>query len=356
MSKKSIQEIKRSQTNFFRLILTAIFLSIGTNLFITGFLILNQWQFSYILTIIGVIIIFTTVFIVTLLDFLNTRINETIKGVIVYDKTNKSLVDIPGYSISYRMLKCLKSACVENKNLESIWLKESIGFNPKTHKTTKSTDLLRQILEYEILNRLSIVTTDFYNSSDVADKEVRQWTKNDIPSFVANNDFLNIFSKDMSERAAFNNRNDEDFSNIVSSFSKNGEMYERIEFTLPKKCSLLREKNQIVIKHPLFKIDINPSISGFNTLVPNGFMKYYLSKNIKDFSVLPYAFEVQIKVNYSFKAFFVHKSEYYGWIDKLVSDISEEMHFKDFIDKIQWDSLNALILSIKNNTSKETDN
>ncbi len=113
---------------------------------------------------------------------------------------------------------------------------------------TNSSTLLNQLIEYILLKELSLVTVDYFNNPKFKDSKINKISKNDVPNLFTSNEFLILFSKPMSERVAFNNKEN---PSIVLSYAPNGAIYERFELTLPKK-SKIHKKGSNVIEIILF--------------------------------------------------------------------------------------------------------
>lgn len=359
----SIENIKRSKQMVFEIVITTVVVSIGINFVVLG--ISNELNINnnLLLILFGCILIVISLFIVSFQKFKQSNRKQVIEAALVYDNENREIIDIDGYDFSYDVCKYLKAALSEDKNIEAMWVNDRLGINQvfninkpiygsvaafdeidsdKSHiSVSRSGALLNQLLEYIVLKKLSTLTTDYFNNAKYKKEKIRKVQRDEINDFVASNVFVNLFSKPPYERVAFDNK---DFaSNIVYSMGKNGAIYDKFELYVPLKCKFTKEKpNTIIFKHKYFKLEIIPAFTGFGTVLPHDFENRYMQ--IKDFSKIScYKIMIGIDLRFSLFAFFMNKSQYYGWIDKFINELMDYASINRFFDKIRWDIVRTII-------------
>lgn len=345
----SVENIKKSKQLILELMITTVIISMGINFIVMG--ISNELNNSNtMLIIIGIALIVLSLLAVFMSRFKQSNLKKAIEAVLVYDNNDRQLLDIKNYDFSNDVCRYLKAAMAEEKNIESMWLKEKLGMthvfnNVKPNQTyigvSRSAALLNQLLEYIILKKLSTLTTDYFNLPHYKKAKIRKIQRNEISEFVASNVFVNLFSKPTYERSAFDNK--ELKNDVVFCYGKNGEIYDKFELYVPLKCQFSREKpNTIVFTHPYFKLKITPAFTGFGEVLPVGFEKEYMKvldiKNVTCFKIL-----IGIELKFSCLAFFMNKSQYYGWIDKFINDLTEYASINRFFERIQWDLIRTIL-------------
>lgn len=347
MKDSSIKQIKKAQFNILQLILTTVLVATGVNFLVTGAISYFEGQSGLLFVILGIVLIVLTIIITLVIDFRKSEIKEIINAVICYEPKNQELIKIPEYTLSEDLKKYLKAACIESKDIESLWKKDRLGmreiYNDIDPKSTyvelsQSSIVLNKLVEYLILKRLSLTTVDYFNKATFDKRKIIELTEYDIPEIVVSNMFLSLFSKKMALREAFDNQ---EGNNIVVAYGKNGEIYDKFELYLPRKCKIVRKNlNTIILKHPLFKLELTPAFSGFGAVLPQGFEREYLKVDI--LKTRAYKLYIGVKLKFSWKALFIGKSLYYDWIDTFIENLHNDMDFDKFIDDIHWNIVRAI--------------
>ncbi len=348
MKNKALQILKDTKSKTLELVITTVLIASGINLIIFGVCSLTPEANIYVLILIGIALITLSIGFVLHKGFIQSYGKRIVNAVILYDKQNKSILNIPNYKFAEDIYKCLNSAISEDSNIKGMWLHDELGltsiFNNVSPDATyialsRSGALLNQLIEYLVLNELSILTTDYFNSPNFNKRKIRSLKRVDVGDLIASNEFLNLFSKPTYERAAFDNK----ASKMVYGYGKDGAIYDRFELFLPVKCKISRSKNNIIIiNHPYFKLSITPAFTGLGEVVPTEFIKKYLKQdNINNISCFKVWIGIDLK--FSWRAFFMDKTEYYEWIDNYFHSIMQYASFEDFFNKIQWNIIEAIL-------------
>ena len=221
---------------------------------------------------------------------------------------------------------------------------------------TQSGTLLTELLEYCLIEKLSLHLTDYYNEFD-GKLKVQEFQKTDIPQVLLTNRFLRLFSEDMINRESFmclsNNFNDEnDDCSTVCVLNSSGAYYHKFDLTLPENSKITRKnKNEIIIDTPILTLSLTSLFSGLSTALPHDFYKYYLRSASQHYTSLhDYQFNVEISVKFKLTSLFMRKKMdvYYSWIDSFLDEITEYMEKDRFFDKIDWNAIHALIYCTNN--------
>ena len=347
MKDSSIKQIKTTQFNIFQLILTTVLIASGVNFLVTGAISYFENKSGLLFVIIGISLILLTLIITLIIDFKKSKIREIINAIITYDPQDQELIKIPKYILSEDLTHYLKAARIESKDIESLWKKDKLGFkriyndiDPKSTfvEISQSAAILNKLVEYLILKKLSLITVDYFNKPTFDKRKLIQLTELNLPDMVVSNMFLSLFSKDISQRVAFDNIENK---RVVKAYGKNGEIYDRFELSLPKKCQIFRKKpNTIILKHPLFKLELTPAFSGFSAVLPRGFTQEYIKADV--FTMRTYKFYIGVTLKFSWKSLFIGKSIYYDWIDNFLDKLHNDMDFDRFIEDINWNIVSTL--------------
>lgn len=348
MDDKPIKSIKETRVQTAELVLTTVLIAAGINLVVFGICSLLPKTNGAIFIIVGSILVSISLGLILWRHFLQSCRKKIVTAALLYNKESKSIVNIPNYDFAEDIYSYLNAAISEDANIKGMWLQDELGltniFNEISPTNTyiavsRSGAVLNQLIEYLVLKELSVLTTDYFNSSPFDKKKIKKLQQTDIADLTASNVFLSLFSKPTYERVAFGNKpTDIDFG-----YGKDGAIYDKFELTLPVNCEVLRKHHNIItIIHPLFTLTITPSFTGFGETIPHNFIKRYLriedAKYISSFKIW-----VGIDLKFSWKALFINKAEYYEWIDKFIDTISNYASIEGFFDKISWNIIEAML-------------
>ena len=360
-----IEEQKKSEY----LVLTSVLIAIGVNVFSSGIIALLGLEHSGVIQIlVGILICICVVFRIVLSRLKSLNQTVELEGFIIYNEKEKKIVNVPEYEISTDMVMYLKSAFSENKALETLWNKDTIGFQRVTCDKPKqqikliptySSEIFVELLEYCIIEKLSNHLSSFFNNDKKM--KVRKYRSGDIPDILLSNRFLKLFSEDMLNRAAFTDNKMFDTNaiepkgEIVYAIGETGAMFNRFDLILPEQCIITRkDKNTLQIITPLFTISISIKFYGFNTNLRRGFHEYYLgiSTPLKDYH--DYEYKVDISTKFKAKSFFyTDKETYYSWIDSYIDSLSEYMSRDNFFQRINWDVVCSVLRCEVNVNNKQ---
>lgn len=347
---KSIDNIKKNWNDLYSIMLTTIMLSAGVNLLVLGIgnIIGNTSNVIYI--VVGVLLIICPLIIIFVTGFKKSNRDYLISAVVTYDKNSKELIKIKDYKLMEDLCRHMKSATNEDENIKAMWEKDVLGIggileHPTNKeqfvKVSRSAVILNQLIEYLLLKKLGLVTSAYFNKPEFNKTKIIQVERSDINEFVANNVFINLFTKPTYERAAFDNEVVE--KNVVYCYGKNNAIYDRFELLLPQKSKISRSNNTVMIKHPYFRLKITPAFTGVGEVLPRGFEERYMKCRL---GIGSYKVWMGIELRFTWRAMFMNKEQYYGWIDEYIETLNEYASFQHFKELIQWDMMNAILSCI----------
>jgi hypothetical protein len=283
------------------------------------------------------------------------------QGFFVYDKTNYAVLPVPQYDFASDIAGYLKSAFVENGALKVLWEKEPLSEIWKGIKFTgdgkaifpkqpRSMQIVAEVSEYYVLEKLSTHLTDYFNRGDYAAKNLREYTRGDIPAVLLSNRFLELFSKPMQDRPHFVDQamEKDTAGQIAWSGTREGARYSRFDLRLPRRSSVRRpQKNEIEIDTPRMTMLIQIIFQGFGAPLPRGFESLYLG--IQDVKHARELIELQVDVGITvhFKPGALLSTsgwEYYHWVDSFLGNLQADLSQTEFLSRINWETAYATYL------------
>lgn len=355
------------RTSLTELILVAVLISFSVNI-ISGSLTLLKWFNPYAGIFFGIVICSLSIMYLIVRTFGKRVRNQKYEGFFIYSKIENTLIRVQRYDISEFLSSSLNSAFVENSALKLIWDKEPVNtffkFDKKKKKVIRreprSSKLLKELIEYYILEKLSTHLTDYFNKSKLRKENIYEFTRNEIPDVLLSNRFLELFSKPMDERPIFAEnaiKGKGMVGETIVAYGCNGASYQKFDLVLPRKSKIKRLKeNQIQIKTKRFTMVLSVEFEGTNTMLPNGFEEYYLSRDkFNDISV--FDFQVSVHMKFNIRSIFSIKGwEYYHWIDSFLKTLDDNISKQRFFEIINWESVLTVIhcSSIYNKVMQQT--
>ncbi len=367
---KILQSLKKEIENIRQLIITSILLAIGVDSLATGLLVfLGIEQKALILIIVGTVLSCAAIVYFLLTNISNLDKDVKFEGFIIYNNDTKELLPVSRYDISEDMVWYLNAACVENKALKTLWYSEPInnfkivGGKPGQRAlaiSTHSGALLIELIEYCVIEQLSLHLSEYFNNSNL--KATEELSRKDIPDILLENRFLKLFSEDMQSRELFVKSLEKERpkdGRVVAAYHPSGAIYKEFDLVLPANSKVKRiNKNQIVIETNMFTLSICCLFGGFSTVFPRGFKKDYL-KIQDNHKIHTYQFNIEISIKFKIRSFFLsNKWNYYMWADDFVERIGNYMSKDIYFTKINWETVSTLlrcqsILLINSKESKE---
>lgn len=174
------------------------------------------------------------------------------------------------------------------------------------------------------------------------DKEqLRELTREDVPSVVFKNRFLDTFSRPMHERAAFVDTTltrTPSIGKISASFQAGGVRYAEFDLVLPAGAKVSRSSpTSVEIDTPRFRLTIEVAFAAYNTNLPRGFERLYLEgRSLSNVS----AYKVDVNTLITFKPLSLLSQsgwQYHTWVDSFLSSLEDAFSADEFFRRIDWD-------------------
>ncbi|MFF2388978.1 hypothetical protein [Agromyces sp. NPDC058104] len=271
-----------------------------------------------------------------------------ISGFILYDREANALVDVPEYDLAEDAVRYLSAAFSENPALRRQWDAEPpmadldrgmIG------KPNLGRRLLDELVEYIVIDRLSMTLGDHFNRADLPREKLRTYSRSDLPDILLKNRFLELFSRDLADREGFDTSRDNSDKGwtLVSTSNAAGGYYHRFELTLPHNSTIRRtERGELLIEGPNLDARITAKVPGFSGDAPFGLSRLYVGKpgwDTLDLQV-DVCVQVTVKRQWSLRR---ERLRYNVWIEDVLAHLYESLSGERFIEKIQWPLLQAAV-------------
>jgi len=346
---KGVEQLHRSTLEFAAI---AVLLALGVNLLSSA---IPQAFSLTINTILGIGILLVLVGVCYVMLRVVSSLSKTIKmeGVLLLSSNNE-VREIERYRFSEETRSHIKGLTSENKALAKTWQTASLGFcddeiDETTRRLTNNANkLVREAIEYFVLSELTLHLSEYFVSGVRANNDaVVTVERRDIPQLLLDNRFLELFSKDMSEREAFQYHGEDSPGKIVFAKGSEGEIYDNFELVLPKGSSLSRHGTTLRIHTPRFTLDIDSIYKGYSTVLPRDFEEFYLGIPSNEVD----AQQVNVRVTVSFRWWSVLSSrswEYFAWLDSFLDRLHESFHFDAFLLSIEWKTAHTTAIAIRN--------
>lgn len=350
------KEIDIERKRVLNIIISVILIGLALN-YIASYIFVSFNKFNFQILIVFIVILVLFIVLLLLELFSKKSFILGIKALILFDKHDE-LVRVPEYDFSEGVYRYLNALFVENADIKKEWKHSKIVLMGDKNKKINRNLILKDVIEYYFLEKLSTHLTDYYNNKEKLEKSLREYSRDDIKSILDTNICLNTFSRPMKERKLFVKEKSTKrtivqgpvimhLGEAVSSQSK-GAIYQKFDMVLYKGSRIIRENNgwiSIKTKHVDFSFVVN--ITGFNALIPTDFTKYYLNK--RRFLHLN-AFEAEINIKVKVNPLYLvtgNDIEYYEWIDLFAKNIKTEISFEAFLESIGWKIAPTIISILK---------
>lgn len=346
MIKEPIETLKQIKKDFSNKMIFSVFVAAMVSVLAGGLVeYFDKYSIHIIIAISVILVLFGIIY--SLCNIKKASRDEVIiKAFFIYNSKKNDCISIPRYNYSYDFVHNLKALFVENPNEKKMWNKDKLKFfefSDGEHKHIEnnfSVGLLKENMEYCVLDTLSMILTDYFNAID-GRMFIQKYKREDMAQLLAQNRFLNTFSRSMEERSAFvtNRKKEKKVGTIVRAFGKNGEIYDRFDLVLPKKSTIEKTDKGFIIVTPKVVLTAEFDINGYTYVTPSGFKEYYL--NIPDdlmFDVSSYCVDIKIKVKFNFLQSLLGQLETsHKWVDKFINTLQRDYSAKEFFDKINWE-------------------
>lgn len=346
-----ISNFKETKAKSFEIIILSICMALGVNLLASGIMLLVKKELAIIFIAIGIFLTISTFIILFVRLFKSLNKHENIKGFFVFNSQTHDIVNVPEYAISEDMNKYLNAAFEENDAIKKHWVSGNFRDlhmvkadkdNNIYAKASECSILLVELLEYCVLERLSVVICDYFNGIEKGKNKTYEFSREDISDILLSNRFLSLFSEPMKNRGSFVDSNFGD--NVVSAYGPGGVIFNKFNLVLPVKSKVKRiDKNTILIDMKSFTLKISCLFGGFNTFLDSTLHEYYIGYKNTGPSA-DYQFNIKLEVKWKWQALFYFKDwKYYEWIDLFIEELYQYADKDTFLQKINWNLIKAFI-------------
>jgi hypothetical protein len=352
--KGGVESVIELRGNFFEPLVTTTAIALGINLAagVLGLTLTGLWS---LLLSAALIFIGCTILILRVAPRVNQKL--TLEGVLCASGESKKIIHIDRYAFSRTISDAFRALFHENKAIERIWSNFGLDFIPtfRSHDDAKSKTgeagktLVREATEYFILKRLSLdLSAYFNNNAEIASGELVSILRNDIPSVLLSNRFLDLLSRPMDEREAFASVKTEPVHHaaiseglekrLIFAITKEGEIYDHLELVLPRGTIIGRPNDRsFSIDTRRFSLRFEVTFDGFSANLPADFEELYLGTKFD--SVRSYVARIDIEVRFKLRSVFSRKGwQYYKWIDRFLANLESDFSFDLFLKQISWDA------------------
>lgn len=345
-NKLPVSRLSLSRTKFAELIIVAIFLAFGISLTSSSITLITDFkpiQGIYIGSAISVI----SVIYISLKVFTRRKEEYSFKGFFILNEQQNKIVKIKGYTLSEELKDYFESAFLENKDLEHIWNNDSLKLQDglKTPEP-RAMEIIREALEYFLLDKLSLHLSTYFKYPLEKNKNISVLARKDIPDVLLSNRFLELFSRPMKDRMAFQGFEEENEEEWYI-LDVDGGTYRKFSLVLPYKSKAFRTNSgEIKIKTHKFDIIMKVNFDGCNDVLPSGFEEYYLSIKGFENSLANVVYKVEFNFKIQFKIVSLFSSfgwKDYNWIDSFLDSIDKYVTKDLFFSRINWNTVSTLL-------------
>jgi hypothetical protein len=338
MEKGPIEESISERDNLVEIILNVAFLSAGVNILVTSSSLLR--------IVVGIVLIAASVFFLIRSKILTIEENFRFESVLSYNNSENRIFEIPEYELSWTFKNNMEAAISENNDIKAIWNNRPISEQKFPERATSSKEttsmmLTEEMFEYILLSKLSTVSEDYFNGKFI---EVEHYNRDEIPGILLENRFIELFSKPMKDRAAFQeqapNANELDspdhykVGETIYATGKDGAKFEKFTLTLPKGCEISRdEKGRIVIDSNELTLRISATSVGYSTVLDYDVALLETETGFEDISLKQMHASIDLEIGYL--SLFKDIGEEYKWVDKYIQRVEDEVSLEKYKDDLE---------------------
>lgn len=296
--------------------------------------------------------------------------DEKIPAVVFFRSTTNSLVPVKGYDFAEDMARTIRAIEAENKSIFSGWANDPLS-KPREPNTVnererekqyiaisrmniddseipqkpRSVELLEEIAQFCLLESLSTHLRDYFDHTDSG--AIEELQRKDIPELLHANRVLNLLTTPIEQRdifiEAFPDPDKRPEGEIHSLWSSDGAIYNRFDLVLPKNSAVTIPETKIVrLETKRLIVEIKVSYPGTTANTPTFFENAYLK--IPNYEIETRNLVVEIKGRIKIFALLSSKGwADYQWIDSFRERIRSEWDFEEFLQRINWTSIEAML-------------
>ena len=344
-----LASVLRNRATLIELVLAAVVLGLGVNLLATAAAAYFSESVGG-LALLGLSLCVLAFALIARRTFSTAQLERKFEGFVCFKGESSDLISIPRYEYSEELESFFEALFAENSAPRKLWesdpvhktIEHDLDSGSARVRTTEAGQLLIEATEYFVLEKLSTHLTDYFNQSGLEDSELRELSREDVPSIVFRNRFLDTFSRPMRERAAFadTSHSPGDLSDrIVSAFGPGGLRFSKFDLVLPVGAMVKRlSPRSIQIEAPKFTITLAVAFDGFGSNLPRGFEELYLG-DVKFTEVSTYQIFISAIVKFKPLALLSRSGwEYHSWLDSFLTKLERDFSKREFLARIRWNT------------------
>jgi len=296
--------------------------------------------------------------------------DDEVKAIVFFRPTENSLVSGKGYDFAQDMARTIRAVEAENKSIFSSWENDPLsrpressprpeGGRDKQYITIsridaddremppkpRSVDLLEETAQFCLLETLSTHLRDYFDHADSG--AIEELQRIDIPELLHANRVLNLLTTPIEQRdvfiEAFPDPDKRPPGEIHSLWSSDGAIYNRFDLVLPKNSKVtIPEAKTIRLETTRLIVEIKVGYPGTSANTPRLFEEAYLKIPADEIDTRYLIVGVKGRI----KPLALLSSRGwadYQWIDSFRERVRSEWEFGEFLRRINWTSIEALL-------------
>lgn len=346
-----INELALNQKFLIEFVLIVVVLGIGLDLCILSMFSILAYKDQYIISIFGTMLCFLGVSFILYKLLGSRKISKTIKAFIIINRNTNEIISIENYDFAHKLALFLNAAIIEDETMKMNLAKANFIYDGDQESVKLGRKIVNDLTNYYIINSLSVHLADFYNISGIDKKKLVRITRDDLPAYLLDNQFLDLFSKPMNQRQVFKNNSMTESDSIdgkreVVVRKTKGAIFQLFDFVLPIKGELLNDGDYIKISTDKMVFKFRSRYENFGTNLPIGYLKYYLNiDRSMPYSVHQVLVDIEVKINI-YTLIISNGLKYYKWIDSFMDKIEKRIDIEKYFDKIGWDNAYVILKKI----------
>jgi hypothetical protein len=327
-----IQQIREKKKDILLILSTAILLALTINCF-TAYIATVTSDHPISILLIGTASLLGGILVLKRIVFARTTQIVRLRGAVAFKMNDGKFerIKILGYSFNDDFCGFLHGFLQENSAYAKLFSESEQGivsmdtFNPDN---LNRHTIINSVLEYTVLHQLDLHLNTYFVENEIDESRIVTLGRDQLGDGVLRNRVIDLITKDMKERPAFDRDSDSEHGGIVVySHGKDGAIYQRLDVELPPKSNIARNADGfLVISNPLFDLTILPQYEGSATFIHRVFMP-----SLKG-SDNPLNARVNLHIRIKRSAYVTGRSmEMYEWLDSFV----ERMHEYISTDRLE---------------------
>lgn len=296
--------------------------------------------------------------------------DDEVKAVVFFRPTRNSLVPVKGYDFAQDIARTIRAVEAENKSIFSSWANDPLSKprepsprpegerdkqyialsrtnvdDPEMLPKPRSVDLLEEMAQFCLLETLSTHLRDYFDHANSG--AIEELQRIDIPELLHANRVLNLLTTPIEQRdifiEAFPDPDKRPAGEIHSLWSSDGAMYNRFDLVLPDNSKVtIPEAKTIRLETTRLIVEIKVGYPGTSANTPHLFEEAYLKIPADEIDTR----DLIVGVKGRIKPLALLSSKGwadYQWIDSFRERVRSEWDFEEFLRRINWASIEALL-------------